>query len=72
LTRDLYPRAVVATVFGMVAAGSGLGGVLSTGVVGHLVTYYSYTPVLVLMGLLHPIALVLILQVRARHMAWSR
>lgn len=69
---DLYPRAVVATVFGMVAAGSGLGGVLSTGVVGHLVTYYSYTPVLVLMGLLHPIALVLILQVRARHMAWSR
>jgi len=63
---DLYPRAVVATVFGIVAAGSGLGGVLSTGAVGHLVTSYSYTPVFVLMGVLHPLAALLILQVRDR------
>src|SRR5262245_13844273 len=57
---DLFPSRSVATVFGLIAAGSGLGGLLSTEVVGRLVTYYSYTPVFVLMGLLHPVALILV------------
>jgi MFS transporter, ACS family, hexuronate transporter len=57
---DLFPSRSVATVFGMIAAGSGLGGLLSTEVVGRLVTSYSYTPVFVLMGMLHPIALLLV------------
>lgn len=57
---DLCPQRTVATVFGIVAAGSGLGGFLSTSVVGHLVTSYSYTPVFALMALLHPCALMLI------------
>jgi MFS transporter, ACS family, aldohexuronate transporter len=57
---DLFPSRSVATVFGLIAAGSGLGGLLSTEVVGRLVTSYSYTPVFVLMGLLHPIALLLV------------
>ena len=61
---DLYPRASVATVFGVVAAGSGLGGLISTGVIGRLVTNYSYMPVFALMGVLHPLALLLILRVR--------
>lgn len=61
---DLYPQRLLATVFGVVAAGSGLGGLISTGIVGRLVTDYSYTPVFVLMGVLHPLALLLILKVR--------
>ena len=61
---DLYPQRLIATVFGVVAAGSGFGGLVSTGIVGRLVTDYSYTPVFVLMGVLHPLALVLILKVR--------
>lgn len=61
---DLYPGRSVATVFGVVAAGSGLGGLISTGVIGHLVTNYSYAPVFAIMGVLHPLALLLILRVK--------
>ena len=62
---DLYPSHSVATAFGIVAAGSGLGGMLSTNVVGHLVTSYSYTPVFIIMGVLHPCALLLIRRLRS-------
>jgi MFS transporter, ACS family, hexuronate transporter len=61
---DLYPQRVVATVFGVIAAGSGIGGMLSTGIIGHLVTSYSYSPVFVLLGMVHPLALVLLWQLR--------
>lgn len=61
---DLYPSAVVATVVGIIAVGSGLGGVISTGLVGYLVSSWSYVPVFVVMGVLHPLAALLILKVR--------
>ena len=61
---DTYPKRTVATVFGVIAAGSGLGGLISTGIVGRLVTDYSYVPVFALMGILHPLALLLIWRVR--------
>jgi ACS family hexuronate transporter-like MFS transporter len=64
LITDLYPQRAVATVFGVIAAGSGLGGLLSTRLVGYLVTEHSYTPVFVGMGLLHPAALALVWRVR--------
>lgn len=53
---DLYPTRVVATVFGLVAAGSGLGGILSTQLVGQLVTSASWDSIFLLMAVLHPIA----------------
>jgi ACS family hexuronate transporter-like MFS transporter len=53
---DVFPKPLVGTVFGLVAAGSGFGGMLSTNLVGHAVTYYSYTPVFIVMGFLHPLA----------------
>jgi ACS family hexuronate transporter-like MFS transporter len=56
---DRYPAASVATAFGIIAAGSGFGGMVSTGVVGYLVTHYSYVPVFVGMAALHPLALAL-------------
>jgi ACS family hexuronate transporter-like MFS transporter len=57
---DRYPPASVATAFGIVAAGSGFGGMVSTGIVGYLVTHYSYVPVFVGMAALHPLALALV------------
>jgi ACS family hexuronate transporter-like MFS transporter len=61
---DRYPPASVATAFGIIAAGSGFGGMVSTGVVGYLVTNYSYVPVFVTMAVLHPLALALVWFVR--------
>jgi len=66
LVVDLYPRHIVGTVFGIVAAGSGLGGMISTNIVGRLVTHYSYTPVFLFMGLLHPLAFLLVRGLRKR------
>jgi MFS transporter, ACS family, hexuronate transporter len=61
---DRYPSSSLATAFGLIAAGSGFGGMVSTGIVGYLVTNYSYTPVFVGMAMLHPLALLLVWFVR--------
>lgn len=53
---DLYPTRVVATVFGVIAAGSGLGGMLSTQAVGLLVAGGNFDRAFLLMALLHPLA----------------
>ncbi|MGC4051178.1 MAG: hypothetical protein QM757_17590 [Paludibaculum sp.] len=63
---DIYPKPVVGTVFGLVAAGSGFGGMLSTNLVGRAVTYWSYAPVFIVMGVLHPMAFLLIRGIRER------
>ena len=57
LAVDVLPPRRIGRMFGIVSAGSGLGGMVFMYVVGRLVTWYSYTPVFVLMGCLHPIAL---------------
>lgn len=57
---DLFPAARLGSIFGLIAAGSGLGGMLFTHLVGQLVTHVSYSPVFVIMGGLHPLALLLI------------
>jgi len=51
---DVFPKPVVATTFGVIAAGSGLGGILSTQVVSQIVSGGSYDTVFLLMALLHP------------------
>jgi ACS family hexuronate transporter-like MFS transporter len=60
LAVDLFPAARLGSIFGFIAAGSGLGGVLFTHLVGQLVTHFSYSPVFLIMGCLHPLALLLI------------
>jgi ACS family hexuronate transporter-like MFS transporter len=55
LVIDKYPQHAVATVFGVIAAGSGLGGILSTQVVGELVGTAGYGPLFVMMGFAHPL-----------------
>ena len=63
---DLYPKRLMGTVFGLVAAGSGLGGMLSTNLVGRVVTNFSYTPIFIAMAFLHPIGWLLIRKIRTR------
>jgi ACS family hexuronate transporter-like MFS transporter len=63
---DLTPKHLLGTVFGIVAAGSGLGGMISTNLVGRMVTSYSYTPVFVAMAVLHPLAYVMVRTLRNR------
>ena len=59
LAVDVLPQKQFGRMWGVVAAGSGLGGMLFTWIVGHLVTSFSYTPVFVLMACLHPVGFVL-------------
>lgn len=56
LVVDLIPKRYVATAFGVVAAGSTVGGILMNNVVAKLVTNYSYTHWFVIMAFLHPTA----------------
>jgi ACS family hexuronate transporter-like MFS transporter len=56
LTVDIFPRRVVASAHGIVATGGGIGGAIFTTMAGYLIEWQSYTPVLALMGVLHPMA----------------
>lgn len=56
LVVDRFPMRHVATVFGLIAAGSALGGFGSTYVVGQIASTGAYDWVFILMGVLHPIA----------------
>lgn len=57
LAVDVLPLGRFGRMFGVIAAGSGLGGMLFMQAVGRLVTSYSYTPVFWIIACLHPIAL---------------
>jgi ACS family hexuronate transporter-like MFS transporter len=59
LVVDLYPTRVVATVFGIVAAGSGLGGIFSTRLVGQFAQSGNYAQIFLMMGCLHPLAMLI-------------
>ncbi len=56
LVVDTYRPGIVATVFGIIAAGSGLGGIFSTQLVGQIVETSSFSSVFILIGFLHPAA----------------
>lgn len=57
---DLFDGPVVGTAFGFIAAGSGIGGLLSTQLVAHSVANAGYSATFIVMGLLHPLALIAI------------
>jgi ACS family hexuronate transporter-like MFS transporter len=66
LVVDLVPRKSLGFTFGLVATGSALGGLLMNRAVGALVTEVSYDPAFAFMLLLHPLAWVLLWQLRPR------
>jgi MFS transporter, ACS family, aldohexuronate transporter len=57
---ELYPPSLVGKAAGLVAAGSGFGGMISSEVIAWFVTHGGYRPVFFLMAVLHPIAIVLL------------
>jgi ACS family hexuronate transporter-like MFS transporter len=66
LVVDLVPRGSLAFAFGVIAAGSSLGGLMMNKAVGSLVTNTSYDPAFAFMLLLHPLAWMLAWQLRPR------
>ncbi len=57
---DLFPSSEIGKAFGMIAAGSAFGGMISTEIIAHVVTYHGYLPLFFIMMVLHPIALVML------------
>lgn len=56
----LYSNPQLGKAFGLIAAGSAFGGMLSTEVIARVVTYHGYLPLFFIMMLLHPLALLLL------------
>ena len=56
MTVDIFPRPVIGTVHGIVATGGGIGGAIITPLAGYVISWFSYTPLLIVMGVLHPLA----------------
>ncbi len=66
LAADIFPSSVVGSVEGLLGSAGSFGGMLFGLLVGSLVTHHGYTPVFLMAGLLHPVALLLILAVVRR------
>ena len=56
LTNDIYPKATIGTVSGILALGTGLGGTLFTWMTGYCIEWFGYGWIFLLMGLLHPVS----------------
>lgn len=60
LPADLFERHQVGTGTGLSGAGGGISAILATLGTGYVVTHFSYKPIFVLAGLMHPISMALI------------
>jgi ACS family hexuronate transporter-like MFS transporter len=58
ITNDVYPTDCVGSVFGILMFGSGVGGFLFQGITASLVQHTGYNAVFVIMGFMHPAALI--------------
>jgi MFS transporter, ACS family, hexuronate transporter len=64
---DLFPETVVGSVLGLMGTAGTAAGVLFSMLVGFLVTHYSYTPVFILVGIMHLLAsLILVLLMKPK------
>ncbi|MGH9667408.1 MAG: MFS transporter [Bryobacteraceae bacterium] len=60
LPTDLFPGAEVATASGFTGVGGAVGGMLANLGTGYLVSHFSYSPVFLIAGLMHPLSAVLV------------
>jgi len=56
LTNDVFPKPLIGTVSGILAFGNGLGGTLFTWMTGHVVQWFGYEAIFILMSVLHPLS----------------
>jgi len=61
---DIIPKPIMATTFGVVAAGSAFGGIFMNEIVSALVQKYTYTPCFIIMASMHPVGIALLWQFR--------
>ena len=64
-THGISPRFLVQILLqlkaaGLVAAGSGFGGMVSSEIIGYFVMHQGYLPVFFIMAVLHPLALIIL------------
>jgi MFS transporter, ACS family, hexuronate transporter len=57
---DLFPRRVVATVVGLTGTAGGIGGFLTSLLIGKVVQTISYTPVFIAAGVMYPICVAIL------------
>jgi len=62
LIGDLFPSRVVATVVGLTGTAGGIGGFLTSLVIGRVVQHISFTPVFIAAGVTYPICVVILLR----------
>jgi ACS family hexuronate transporter-like MFS transporter len=66
LPSDCFPRQDVGSVFGIGGTSAGIASMLFTLLVGYIVDRFSYTPVFIMVGLMGPLAAVLLLSIMRR------
>jgi ACS family hexuronate transporter-like MFS transporter len=60
LPTDLYPATEVGTVTGFSGMGGAIGGILANLGTGYVVMHFSYTPIFLIAGLMHPLSMLII------------
>ncbi len=60
---EVYPQAMLGKAAGLIASGSGFGGMLSSELIAFLVTHHGYRPIFFLMAVMHPLAIALLWKV---------
>lgn len=66
LPSDCFPKQDVGSVFGIGGTAAGIASMLFTLLVGYLVDRFSYTPVFIIVGLMAPLAAILLLTIMRR------
>lgn len=66
LPSDCFPKQDVGSVFGIGGTAAGIASMLFTLLVGYVVDRFSYTPVFIMVGLMGPLAAILLLKVMGR------
>ena len=59
---DLFPSRIVATVVGLTGTAGGIGGFLSSLVIGRVVQSVSFTPVFIAAGVIYPVCVIILLR----------
>lgn len=60
---ELFPAGQVGKAAGLIAAGSGFGGMVSSEIIAYFVTHQGYRPVFFIMAVLHPLAILILWKV---------